>query len=291
MATLLEPRPLTAADMQAILAVTRALAAPFDLATMLGEVINAAKQVLHADRASVWLYDSATDELVLEVATGIKPVRIPAGAGLAGSCARNRRIMNVPDCYADPRFDSSVDKRSGYRTRCMLTLPLIDHKDTLVGVMQVLNKAGGSFDRDDEAVAAALAAQCAVALQRVRMTAALIVGEKMRQELETARTARELASRTVVLAAAGVDRCSRARRAPGRRHDAGGGQARREVTARSADIQQGGRPMTSCIAAKVAEICDGRAATVRAVRRLRRLCASLRGCRPTPWQVVFGTGH
>jgi phosphoserine phosphatase len=187
MATLLESHPLSASDLQAILAVTRALAAPFDLYAMLGEVVGAAKQVLRAERASVWLYDAATDELVLEVAIGIKPVRIPAGTGLAGSCARNRSIINVPDCYADPRFDPSVDRRSGYRTRCMLTLPLIDHKEHLVGVMQVLNKVGGSFDSDDETLATALAAQCAVALQRVRMTAALIEGEKMRQELETAR--------------------------------------------------------------------------------------------------------
>src|SRR4029453_13151146 len=100
-----------------------------------------------------------------------------------GACARDRRIINVPDCYADPRFDPSVDKASGYHTRCMLTLPLVDHKDVLVGVMQVLNKTGGIFDRDDEKLATALAAQCAVALQRVRMTEALIVGEKMRQGL------------------------------------------------------------------------------------------------------------
>jgi len=69
----------------------------------------------------------------------------------------------------------------------MLTLPLVDHKDVLVGVMQVLNKADGAFDGDDETLATALAAQCAVALQRVRMTEALIEGEKMRQELEMAR--------------------------------------------------------------------------------------------------------
>ena len=118
--------------------------------TMLAEVVNAAKQVLHADRGSVWLYDPAADELVLEIATGIAPVRVPAGAGLVGACARDRRIINVPDCYADARFDPDVDRASGYRTRCMLTLPLIDHKDVLVGVMQVLNKAGGVFDADDE---------------------------------------------------------------------------------------------------------------------------------------------
>ena len=82
---------------------------------------------------------------------------------------------------------ATVDKASGYRTRCMLALPLIDHKNVLVGVMQVLNKTGGVFDGDDEVLARALAAQCAVALQRVRMTEALIEGEKMRQELEMAR--------------------------------------------------------------------------------------------------------
>jgi phosphoserine phosphatase len=149
--------------------------------------VSAAKQVLHADRGSVWLYDPAADELVLEIATGIAPVRVPASAGIVGACARDRAIINVPDCYADARFNPEVDKASGYRTRCMLALPLIDHKDVLVGVMQVLNKAGGIFDGDDEVLARALAAQCAVALQRVRMTEAVIEGEKMRQELEMAR--------------------------------------------------------------------------------------------------------
>ena len=180
-------RRLSVADMEAILAVTTKLAAPFDLMTMLAEVVNAAKQVLHADRGSVWLYDAAADQLVLEIATGITPVRISASAGIAGACARDRRIINVPDCYADERFNPEVDRRSGYRTRCMLTLPLVDHKDVLVGVMQVLNKANGVFDENDEALATVLAAQCAVALQRVRMTESLIEGERMRQELEMAR--------------------------------------------------------------------------------------------------------
>ena len=182
-----QQRRQSARDLETILGVTSALAAPFDLMTMLAEVVSAAKQVLNADRGSVWLYDPAADELVLEVATGIRPIRVPAGAGLVGACARHRQIINVPDCYADPRFDPGVDKSSGYRTRCMLTLPLVDHKDVLVGVMQVLNKRGGVFDDHDEALATALAAQCAVALQRVRMTEAVIEGEKMRQELEMAR--------------------------------------------------------------------------------------------------------
>jgi len=180
-------RHLSVPDMEAILAVTSKLAAPFDLRTMLSEVVNAAKQVLKADRGSVWLYDAAADQLVLEIAAGMAQVRVPTSFGLAGACARSLQIINVPDCYADERFNPEVDKRSGYRTRCMLTLPLVDHKDVLVGVMQVLNKLDGVFDENDEALATVLAAQCAVALQRVRMTEDLIEGEKMRQELETAR--------------------------------------------------------------------------------------------------------
>ncbi|MBC8024317.1 MAG: SpoIIE family protein phosphatase [Burkholderiales bacterium] len=178
---------LTAPDLEPILAVAAKLAAPFDLRTMLREVVEAGKLVLAADRGTVWLYDAPADELILEVATDVDPIRVPAGKGLVGSCARNRALINVRDCYSDPRFDPSMDRRTGYRTRCMLTLPLVDHKDVLVGVMQLLNKANGVFEASDEHLASVLAAQCAIALQRVRMTEALIEGEKMRQQLEMAR--------------------------------------------------------------------------------------------------------
>lgn len=187
MATPGPPRSLASKDLETILAVTRALAAPFDLTSMLTAVVDAAKQVLDAERGSVWLHDPATDELVLEVATGLAPVRVKSGAGIVGAAARTRSIINVPDCYADPRFDPALDRATGYRTRSMLTLPLVDHDDALVGVMQVLNKAGGPFDEGDELLATALAAQCAVALKRARMTEAVIEGERMRRSLDAAR--------------------------------------------------------------------------------------------------------
>ena len=198
---------LSRQDMEAILDVTRALAAPFDLLTMLATVTAAARQVLRAERSSVWLHDSATDELVLEVADDIRHVRVPVGTGLVGACARERAAINVPDCYADPRFDPAVDRRAGFHTRCSLTLPLVDHQGGLVGVMQVLNKHGGVFDAADEALAHALAAQCAVALARVRMTEALIEGEKLRQELELARVVQMSTLPATMPAVAGYDVC------------------------------------------------------------------------------------
>ena len=179
---------LSREDLEAILAVTRALALPFELRGMLHAVTDAACRVLQAERASVWLHDAATDELVLSVSRDLGEVRVPLGAGLVGACARSRQPILVPDCYADPRFDPAVDRRSGFRTRSALTLPLVDHAGTLVGTMQVLNRADGPFEPDDLPLGEALAAQCALALSRVRMTAAAIEGERLRRELEVART-------------------------------------------------------------------------------------------------------
>ena len=174
-------------NLEPILALAGKLAAPFDLPTMLAEVVDAATQVLGAERASVWLYEAESDELVLRVASDIAPLRLAAGAGIVGTCARTRQLINVPDCYADARFDPSVDRKSGYRTRCLLALPLIDHQGALVGVMQVLNKRQGVFDGGDEALGGVLAAQCAIALQRTLMMQQVIEGEKLRREMETAR--------------------------------------------------------------------------------------------------------
>ena len=199
-------RHLSHGDLEAILAVTKALAAPFALPAMLAEVTAAARRVLHAERSSVWLHDAEADELVLEVSSDIRRVRVPVGRGLVGACARSGALINVPDCYADARFDTAVDRRSGYHTRCALTLPLVDHRGVLVGVMQVLNRIdGGAFGVDDEVLAQALAAQCAVALSRVRMTEAVLEVETLRRELDLARTVQMSALPATVPVLAGYD--------------------------------------------------------------------------------------
>jgi phosphoserine phosphatase RsbU/P len=180
-------QPPSAQAMERILEVTRRLATPIDLTALLTEVIDAARAVLRADRGSVFLYDSCTRELYSTVATGVGSLRFPANRGIVGECAETRRPINVPDCYADPRFNRESDLKTGYRTRCLLTVPLVGYDDSLVGVMQVLNKDAGVFTEEDQGIATALAAQCAVAIQRTQMLADLVEKEKMERELEVAR--------------------------------------------------------------------------------------------------------
>jgi sigma-B regulation protein RsbU (phosphoserine phosphatase) len=178
---------LSPEKLRSILEVTRDLARPFDLSTMLYAVVDVAKELLDAEGGTVWQYHAGNNELEMRVARGLDAIRIPADRGIVGECVRTLAPINVPDCYADPRFNRDIDKASGQRTRCMLTLPLIGYDDLLVGVLQVVNRRDGVFDEDDEAVAAALAAQCAVALQRVQMTERLVLSEKLRQEILVAR--------------------------------------------------------------------------------------------------------
>jgi phosphoserine phosphatase len=66
----------------------------------------------------VFLYDAATSELYSRVATGQASIRFSITKGIAGECARLQETIVVDDCYADPRFNIEIDRRTGYRTRC-----------------------------------------------------------------------------------------------------------------------------------------------------------------------------
>jgi phosphoserine phosphatase len=117
-------------------------------------------------------------------------VRLPITKGIAGEAARLRQMLNIADCYADPRFNPEVDRRTGYRTRSMLTIPLVSFDGQLEGVAQVLNKhesRGGVFGPGDEAVARALAVQAGIALRRAKSIAAEIRRNKIEADLLIAR--------------------------------------------------------------------------------------------------------
>jgi adenylate cyclase len=96
--------------LRSVLEVTRKLGAPFDLDTMLTEVVDAARRVLDADRGTVFLYDDNSNELVVRVGTKLGSIRIPADKGIVGESAMSRKLINVPDCYEDERFNRAIDK-------------------------------------------------------------------------------------------------------------------------------------------------------------------------------------
>jgi phosphoserine phosphatase len=181
-----KPRDLTPDELRWILEVTRRLAAPLDLDTMLREVVDVARGVLDADFGMVWLHDAPHGELTMQLATGLEAMRVPVEHGILGESLKRRAVINIADCWEDPRFDREFDVASGYRTRCMLTLPMVGSDDTIVGALQIVNRREGVFDADDEVIAHLLADQCAVALQRVRMTEQLLAAGRLQREIAVA---------------------------------------------------------------------------------------------------------
>ena len=123
-----------------------------DRAAYLERVVDLCSQATDADRSTVYVVDREHGELRSAVAQrlGVE-IHLPLGQGLAGQVATTGETINVPDAYADPRFDSSVDRRTGFRTMNILAVPVWDRDGrSVVGVIQVLNRRGGAFERHDQ---------------------------------------------------------------------------------------------------------------------------------------------
>jgi diguanylate cyclase (GGDEF)-like protein len=101
-----------------------------------------------------------------KIAQGVETVeiRFPVGVGIAGSVGKTGEIVNIPDAYQDPRFNPEFDRKTGYRTRSILCIPMKNLQGDVIGAIQVLNKKTGVFQPEDEALLAALAAQAAIAI-------------------------------------------------------------------------------------------------------------------------------
>ena len=128
-------------------------------------------ETLDADRSSLFLHDPETGELFSRVMQGsvMGEVRFPAALGIAGSVFASGRAEIIADAYADSRFNREVDRRTGYRTRNILCVPIRNRKREVIGITQALNKRVGDFDAEDQQLLEALSQQAASALENARL--------------------------------------------------------------------------------------------------------------------------
>ncbi|MBA3453315.1 MAG: GAF domain-containing sensor histidine kinase [Deltaproteobacteria bacterium] len=173
--------------------VSRALSDSGDLDTLLNLIMAKVTELMEADRATLFLLTEDAQSLWSKVSQGGERVeiRLPVGEGIAGWVAQTREIVNIPDAYADQRFYPAVDVKSGYRTRSILSVPMLGALGVLVGVLQVLNKQDGPFTTSDEELLLALAAQAAIAIENARLYHSMVA-----QNQELSRARRDLERRT-----------------------------------------------------------------------------------------------
>ncbi len=162
------------------------LAREVDFDALLRAACERVAEALSAERASIWLVDAESGDLVTRVAVlpEVPALRLPIGRGLAGWVARTGEAARIDDASKDERFDPSADRETGYTTRSILAVAIREDVSRPVrGVLQVLNRASGhGFAEDDVRYLSALAAQIARALSltTLRPADALFPGVTLR---------------------------------------------------------------------------------------------------------------
>lgn len=138
-----------------------------ELDSLLALLSTRIAEALRAERATLYLVDGETNELVSHVTTlpELGQIRLAPGKGIAGYVAETGEVVNVHDAAQDPRHFAGVDRKTGFQTRTLLTAPIRDSRKAIRGVVQVLNKQDGAFTSEDEAFLLALAGQVAQALE------------------------------------------------------------------------------------------------------------------------------
>jgi HD-GYP domain-containing protein (c-di-GMP phosphodiesterase class II) len=138
------------------------------------KAIEAATIVMNAETGSLLLMDEAAQELYFDVAlgekgAGIRQIRLKVGQGIAGAVAKTQQPEIINDCYSDPRFNPEGDKKTGFRTRNMVCVP-VKAKDKLLGVLQAINKKDAPFfTQDDLQDFVSLANQVGIAIDNANL--------------------------------------------------------------------------------------------------------------------------
>lgn len=147
--------------------------ADIKLSSLLSRVMSEATRMLNAERSTLFLNDDKTRELWSEVGQGLEAmqIRLPNHLGIAGAVFTSGKSINIPYAYADLRFNPSFDKKTGFFTRSILCVPIINKHGKVIGVTQVLNKRSGVFTDADESRLRAFTAQISIALENAQLFA------------------------------------------------------------------------------------------------------------------------
>ena len=174
-------------DLLQVMEISRNLAINQDLQSLLKQIENAAINIINCERATVFVYDNKKHELFSYVHHRKDSLRISANQGIVGACFKTGVICNIKDAYSDPRFNRKIDQITGFKTRSILAYPMYGLNQSILGVLEVLNKTSGIFDAWDETLIKTLAAQSGVVIHRQFLTEQALEKQRIQRDLDLAR--------------------------------------------------------------------------------------------------------
>ncbi len=165
---------------------------------LLSNVMETTQNAFAADAASLLLLDEKTGDLTFQIALSevgdeIKELyRLKKGQGIAGLVAQTGVPLNLEDAYDHPQFSKDYDKKTNYRTKTMLCVPL-KIRGKIIGAIQVINKLKSPFIfTDDELeMLVTIASSAAVAIDTAKMHKIILKRETLERDLKLAREVQE----------------------------------------------------------------------------------------------------
>lgn len=101
---------------------------------------NMGREMILSDRCTVWLIDHKKGELFTTVAHGVSEIRVPIGSGFVGYSIATGQPLLIEDAYRDPRHNAENDRKTGYRTKSVITVPFVGNDGSIIGAYQAINK-------------------------------------------------------------------------------------------------------------------------------------------------------
>ena len=175
-ARLFDEQLQTQQRLQALVTIGQHLVEQRETVPLLEHIAEQAVKLVQSERASIFLWDQARKELVGRPALGLPngELRLADHVGVVGKVLQTGQIEQVDDVRAEAAWNAKVDTESGFQTRSLLCVPMIDGGGNRVGVFEVMNKKQGKFTPADAETLRALAGQTTAAVQNVREREALL---------------------------------------------------------------------------------------------------------------------
>ena len=135
---------------KSLLDIIHAMHGDLGINSLMFTITQRVRSLVDSDRCTLFMVDKTKNELW--AIQGEVNIRINLNTGIAGHVAMTGETINITNAYEDPRFSTEVDKKSGYKTHTILAMPLRNQDQEVIAVLQLINKVGGLFDKEDEEI-------------------------------------------------------------------------------------------------------------------------------------------
>lgn len=168
-----------------LLELGRVIVSEMDMDLLFSVIMDRTRLFMDTEKCSVFIFDKKKNELWSRVSTDLaaNEVRFPAHTGITGWVFQHQKPLMINDAYSDPRFYPGVDRKTHFKTRNILCLPLINRKGTCIGTLQVINKTIGDFTPDDAGLLLSVSHYITIALENARLYDDLKVLDKAKERV------------------------------------------------------------------------------------------------------------